>query len=107
MLIRPFEERDRPACHRIWREVGWLKPGDEPAMDLCMSASRCLVVELNGEAECLVMGSSADLRYFGTDLPLSAITGVTTSIVGRKQGLAARALAQLVAEEAEKGAIVS
>lgn len=107
MLIRPFEERDRPHCHRIWREVGWMKPGEEPGMDLLLDAGRCLVVELNDEAECLVMASSADIRHLDITLPLSAVTGVTTSIVGRKQGLAARALAQLVANEAEHGAILS
>src|SRR5690242_20643479 len=81
MLIRPFEERDRPHCHRIWREVGWMKPGEEPGMDLLLDASRCLVVELNGESECPVMASPADIRPLNATLRLSAVAGATTSIV--------------------------
>lgn len=108
MLIRPFDpERDRPACHRIWREVGWMKAGEEPNMDLVLDAGRALVAEINGEAECLVMAGSATLRHLESDLPLSAITGVTTSYVARRQGLAGRMLAQMVASEAEAGAAVS
>jgi hypothetical protein len=108
MLIRPFDpQRDRPACHRIWRECGWIKAGEEANMDLYLDASRCLVAEIRGEAECLVMAASGSMRHGETDLSLSAITGVTTSYVARKQGLAARMLARLVAEEAQAGAMVS
>lgn len=107
-IFRPFDpEKDKQACYRIWREIGWLEKDKEEQMDTWTSAGRALVAEVNGEAECLVLSTPATLRYLETDLPLQAVTGVTTSRIARKQGLAGRLAAKLVAEDSAEGAIVS
>ena len=94
-MIRPFEaDRDRQASHRIWRECGWLEKEEKEAiMDRFVDCGRAVVGELNGEAECLVLTAPGFVRYLNEDLPFSGVTGVTTSLVARKQGLASRATA--------------
>src|SRR5215813_8103591 len=105
MDIRKFDpDRDRPAAHRIWLECGWIEAGHEEELDLYMTESRAWVAELNGEAECLVLNDTGTMRYVDADIPISCVTGVTTASVARRQGLAGRALARSLAEEAERGA---
>jgi hypothetical protein len=47
------------------------------------------------------------MRLYGSDLSMSAVTGVTTSMLGRRQGLALRTTAELVAREADLGLTLS
>ncbi|MHB9132127.1 MAG: GNAT family N-acetyltransferase [Armatimonadota bacterium] len=108
MHFRNYDpSRDSDAVHRIWLEVGWIEPGKEEAMDLHISAGRAMVAEINGTAECLVVSALGTVRYLREDLPLSCITGVTTSRLARKQGLAGRLTAQVIAADAAEGALVS
>src|ERR687887_1055244 len=108
MTIRDYDPgRDKEAAHRIWREVGWLEKGKEEGMDLLVEAGRALVGEAQGEAECLVLTAAGTMKYLSEDLPVSCVTGVTTSRVARKQGLASRMAAKAVAQDAAKGALVS
>ena len=109
MNIRPYHrERDQKAVRRIWREIRWIdKDVHEEAMDHFLDNSRALVADLNDEAECLAVATPAILRYLDEDLRLSAVTAVTTSRIARKQGLATRLTAALVAAEAADGALVS
>ena len=92
MPIRPYNAgRDAKAVRRIWREVHWINSDDEEQMmDHFLAVVRAFVVELNGEAECLATSVPGTFRYLNEDLCLSAITGVTTSRVARKQGFAGR-----------------
>ena len=76
-------------------------------MDLFLAAGRIHVAELNGEAECLVASVPGTVQYLEEDLRLSVITGVTTSRVVRKQGLAGRLTAEVIAAAVEEGAQVS
>src|ERR1041385_5899930 len=101
-MIRPFDpNKDRAASHRIWRECGWLEKEDKEAvMDRLVDCGRAVVGELNGDAECLVLTAPGFVRYLEEDLPFSGVTGLTTSLVARKQGLASRATAQIIAEDA-------
>ncbi|NJN83869.1 MAG: GNAT family N-acetyltransferase [Caldilineaceae bacterium] len=100
--------RDRKAAHRIWRETGWIESeDDEKAMDILLSACRTLVVDLNGEPECLAAALPGVIRYQRASVRLSAVTAVTTSRIARKQGMAARLTASLIAEETQDGAAVS
>jgi len=55
----------------------------------------------------VVVGDTGSIRYLDTDLPLCVVAGVTTSRIARKQGLASRLTAQLLAEEASRGNAVS
>jgi len=108
--FRQYDPRkDKKAIQRIWREVGWLGKGKDKkkAMDLAVQCGRALVAEVQGEAECLAISAPGSLRYLTEELPFAAVTGVTTSRVARKQGLASRLTARLVAEDALGGALVS
>lgn len=111
MRFREYDpKRDGEAAHRIYREVGWLEKDSkqqEEGIDLFLSCSRAFVADVNGEAECLVIATPATVRYVDRDLSLSAITGVTTSRVARKQGLASRLTAQAVAADAGDRVLVA
>ena len=110
MKFRAYDpDKDVEAIHRIWHEVGWIEKDErkEEAMDILVGCSRALVTEVNGEAECLVLTSPGTIRYLDRDLPLSAVTSVTTSRVARKRGLARRLTALAVAEDAADGALVA
>ena len=109
MLLRPYApDRDRDAVHRIWTEVGWLETDDEHrGLDYFLEDGRILVADLHGAAECMAASTPATLRYLDEDLSLSAVTAVLTSRIARKQGLAKRLTAALVAAEAADGALVS
>ena len=101
-------ERDQEAVRRIWREIRWItKDVHEHGMDCFLDNSRALVADLDDAAECLAVATPATLRYLDEDLRLSAVTAVTTSHIARKQGLAKRLTASLIAEEAADGALVS
>jgi predicted acetyltransferase len=102
--------RDQAAVRRIWREVGWIEPGNEQhdqGLDYFISCGRALVADVAGEAECMVSTAPGDLRYLDEDLPFSCVTAVTTSHVARKRGLAGRLTAEAVAADAAAGALVS
>jgi len=105
MILRPYEAaHDHDAIKRIWKEVGWItKDEHEKALAPLLDRAAVAVAELNGSAECMVMADRADMRYFDQTLPIAAVTGVTTSRVARKRGLAGRLTARLVAERAAEG----
>ena len=111
MESRSYEaERDREAVHRIWRECGWIEPGNEQqdrGLDVFITAGRALVADVDGDAECMVTTALGDLRYLDEDIPFSCVTAVTTSHVARKRGLAGRLTAEAVAADAAAGAAVS
>lgn len=107
MQFRPYDpERDREAAHRIWREIGWIEPGKENLMDICLEACRTWVADLEGSAECIVLSARGDLRYLEGTLPFAGLAGVSTSRVARRQGLARRLTALTVAEDAADGVAV-
>ncbi len=108
MTFREYDPaRDKDTVRRIWREIGWLHRGKEEASDLIAGAGRALVAEVGGEAECMVTTAPGSLRYLEEDLAFSAVTGVATSRVARKRGLASRLTALAVAADAADGALVS
>jgi hypothetical protein len=88
-------------------EVGWLEKDKAEMADVWIAASRAMVAEVDGAAECLVLSAPGGLRYLEEDLTLAAVTGVTTSHIARKQGLARRLTARLVAADAADGALVA
>ena len=111
MTIRSYEaKRDQEAVVRIWEETRWIDRGDEDdAAHLrgMLDNSRALVGELDGEAECVTISSPASLRYLHEDIPLGIVAAVTTSPRGRRAGLASRATAGLVQQDAEAGMMAS
>lgn len=110
MNFRHYDpQKDKKATHRMWQEVGWVGNSIEgkQAVDAFLEGSRALVAEINGEAECLANAMPGVIRYLDEDLPLSAVTAVLTSRIARRQGLAKRLTAQLIAADATEGALVS
>ena len=108
MRFRRYDpERDREAAHRIWYETGWLKKGKEEIMDLFVECGRALVAELHEEPECLVMTAPGTMRYLDEELSMSCVTGVTTSRVARRRGLARQLAARAIAVDAAEGALVA
>ena len=104
--IRPYDpERDRDAIIRVWREVHWITSDVQAKWaPLFMEKTRTDVAEVNGEAECQASSTDGTFRYQDEDLAMSAIVGVTTSRVARKQRLAQRVTAHRIAEDASRGA---
>lgn len=108
MLFRRYEQaRDKEAARRIWREVGWLADGKEELSDGYVNSGKGFVAEIDGEAESLVTTAPGTIRYLKEDLPASFVTGVTTSRVARKQGIAARLAAKAIADDAREGALLA
>lgn len=107
MKFRAYDhKRDQKAAHRIWQEVGWMEADNKQqkaAMDSLVECSRALVAEVRGEAECLTLATPGMMRYQEETLSFSGVTGVTTSRIARKQKLAGKLTARLLAEEAAAG----
>lgn len=104
--IRPYDpQKDTEAIPRIWEEVGWIKRSEalDAAANSYVSSGRALVAEVNGAAECQVSSMPGAMRYLETDLRFSGVAAVATGRIARKQGLAARLTAHLVAEDAAAG----
>jgi Acetyltransferase (GNAT) domain len=100
-------KKDQKAIHRMWNEIGWVEGGNAKPLDYLLKSGRALVAELNGEAECLAISHWGDMKYQNETLNLSIVTGVTTSMVARKQGFAQELTATKVAHDAEQGAALS
>jgi len=100
--------RDLDAVTRIWREVGWIE-GDKQAeaMKYFMDGAAGYVARIDGEAECAVFTTPGAIRYQDVDLDLSVVASVSTSLIGRKQGLATRLTAHALAQDAARGAAAS
>ncbi len=103
------EERDLAAVTRIWRECGWIDDSDQQAeaLQAFFGAGRALVASIRGEAECAVHRTPGSFRYHEVDVPLCAVTAVTTSHVARKRSLATGLVAETLAAGAEDGAAVA
>ena len=110
MVGRPYDEaRDLAAVQRMWREVGWIDGTDEQADALrgFLATGTGLVAHVAGEAECLVHRTPGHVRYLDAELPFAAITAVTTSHVGKRQGLASALVREALAEAVAGGAAVA
>lgn len=107
--IRPYNsDTDAVSAARIWREINWIEnEKQEKFLDDFIQDSRALVAIHNGEAESLAIGTPGTMMYLNEELPISVVTGITTSRIARKQGLAQRMTSRLIAEEAEAGAVLS
>ena len=110
--VRPYDsDSDAAFVERILLEVGWRKPSErkqaKAAREAFQNASDAFVAELSGEPECYVTTMPGDYDYHGERLPFSGVTGVVTSRVARKQGLASRTTARALAACAERGSVVA
>ncbi len=100
-------KRDREPVRRIYRECGWLDKGKEGALDALLRGGRAVVAEVDGQAECMVHTASGTMMCLEEELPALYVTGVTTSRIARKQGLASRLASWALARGAADGALVA
>ncbi len=109
MRFRDYDpDRDKDDVLRIYREVGWCdKPDHEQALAGLVETGRTMVADVDGSAESMVTSDRGTIRHGTHDLPLVGVTGVTTSRIARKRGLAGRLTASVLAEEAEEGGLVA
>jgi len=109
MLSRVYDPtRDQQDVLRIYREVGWCtKPEHEEALAALVESGRTVVGEMDGSVECMVTTDPGTIRHGSRDLPLVGVTGVTTSRVARKRGLAGRLTARVLADWAAAGSLVA
>ncbi|MDE2125285.1 MAG: GNAT family N-acetyltransferase [Armatimonadetes bacterium] len=108
--IRAYrKKRDRDAARRIWMEVGWSQDpsGLGTDADMVVEAGRAVVAEMDGSAEALACSCRGAMQYLDSELPIACVTGVAVSRIARKQGLARRLTAQLVAHDAREGAALT
>lgn len=111
MKFRPYDpQRDQKAVRRIWEEIGWIdrdEDDDAKYLDTFLSACKALVADIDESAECMVAGTEGTLRHLDSELSLNIIAAVTTSLVARKQGLASRLTAAVIADAAQSGSDLS
>ncbi len=108
MQYRKYNPRkDKEAVHQIWYDCGWIQQGYPDPMDVLIEKARTIVADVDGWPECLVASYFGDIRHFDEELKFSAIAGVTTSLLARKQKLAAGLTAAKISEDVRDGALVA
>lgn len=105
MEIRDYDhDRDFDAVDQIWHDVGWVSEERETeGLKCAVRVSDCVVMPIDGRAECSVMAAPGQLRHGAVDLEMAAITAVTTSQVARRLGGAQALTAEMLARQAEAG----
>ena len=108
MKYRKFDlKKDRDAVFDILNECGWVhNKKKDKYLNKFLPVANTLVIDVNGKAEVMATSSIGKIRYQEEKLKLSAITGVTASLVARKQGFSGKLTATRLALDAEKGAEV-
>ncbi len=109
------EARDLAAVARTWRECGWIDGSEEQAAGVraffAGGDAVVLPAGAGGDAECAVHRTLGTVRHGvgpdAVDLPLNAVTGVTTSRIARGRGLAAEGVVEALARGVDDGAAVA
>ncbi len=106
-MIRKFNaQKDCDDLLRIWNEVGWLQKDQEHIATYFSNCGEGWVYDINNRPECVVLTTTGTLNFINYPLPFAAITGVPTSRVARKQGIALKLTAHAITECAANGAAV-
>ncbi len=107
MEIREYEDDDLVAVQRVWQECGWVDEDEAEHLADFLTDGDVVVAELDGDAEACTSIHDGTLHHSGTDLTLGVVTSVTTSRVGRKQGLARATLDAALRRAVDRGVAVS
>lgn len=110
VIDRYDPDHDAKAVAQIWLECGWIEElGTESGAvrKYCEAAEDALVARVNNQVECCVISGPGKVRFDATELSMGAVTGVTTSWVARKLGLASSLTALLLRAQAGRGHAVS
>lgn len=103
--IRAYDAiTDLGHVQRIWRDIGWTQSEHEDvALGKFVASGSTEVAVVNGEVEAMGVWSRGTFSYLGTLLPTALVTGITTSRVARRQGLAGTLTSRAVAHGAQHG----
>lgn len=107
MDTRHATAEDLPAVQRIWREVGWVDEDEAPALADFLADATTRVAVIDGEAEASGSTHRGTMRHGDRDVATSFVTSITTSRIGRGQGLARDVLDALLLDAAADGATLS
>ena len=110
MELRTFNlEKDFEDVFKIWREVGWIndEKRKREALKYFVQAGKGKVTLLNNEVEGYVNSTPGYYQYLDQEFDLQAVTAVTISRVARKQGIASKATAEVIAKAAHNGVHLS
>jgi len=108
MQYRKYDpEKDKDSVYRILNEVGWVHDKKNKYFNDFLPKGNCLVHDIDDEPEVMVISSIGDIRYQDEKLVFAGTTGVTASLLARKQGLAGRLTAIRMALDAADGAEVA
>lgn len=108
VAIRPMVyPDDLAAIKRIWREVGWVDEAEAKHLDQFFSVGKTLLATINDSPECSVHIVDGSLRLQDKDLPLCAVTAVTTSRISRGHAFAKRLTALQLQQGHADGAAVA
>jgi len=106
MKYREYDvKKDKDAVYRMLNECGWVHDKKKDKyLNQFLPKANSLIGEIDGEAEVMALSSNGTINYLDEKLDFAAVTGVTVSMLARKQGLAGRLTATRQALDAEKGA---
>lgn len=113
MSNRPYrsfnQARDIKAVQQIWIDCGWIDDNDDERKMVAdfFSCGEAEIATINDEAECSVHWTPGSIVYQEETLSLGAVTAVTTSHVGRKQGFARELTARSLARQFSAGCEIS
>lgn len=107
MRVREYEDDDLAAVQRMWQECGWVDEDEAEHIADFLADADAIVDEVDGDAEACTAIHDGTIDHTGTSLPAAVVTAVTTSRVGRKQGLARATLDTAVRRAADRGMAVS
>ena len=110
MKLRYFNfEKDFDKIYKIWQEVGWIKDDEKQneALQYFVKGGQGKVALLKDQVEGYVNSTPGHIQYLDEELSLQAVTAVTISRIARKQGIATKATAEVIAESAAQGVNVS
>ena len=107
--IRAFEfERDIEAVKRIWQEVGWIEDEEHlKQLDLFFADGHTLVATVDGTPECSVHTLPGNICIAQTQVPMLAVTAVTTSHLGRGRAFAQKLTAMQLIRAQREGAAMA
>lgn len=107
-MSRAYTPDDLAAVQRVWKDCGWVTSDDEAGqIEHFFAEGDVRVADINGEVACSVSTHPGTFRHVETDLPATIVSSVTTSWIGRKQGLARTLTAEALATGADRGSAIA
>jgi len=103
-------DRDHAAMNQIWRDCGWMDDSDEQQVGMQVyvdATEERWVAEVDGTVECVVFGNFGNLQVGSANVRLGCIGAVAASLLMRRQGVAGRLAARVMAELARQGTVAS